>query len=126
MANKKYEMVITLSKDEFDAIEACRPNHKRGNDEGSFNACKKACGYAFEALNHGKAFNRSAYDRGCFLFMEKYTSLLSDASFPADAPKAEDEKPSTGRGKNKKNDGLDIDSMTKAEKEALLKKLLGL
>lgn len=97
MANKKYEMVITLTKEEFDAIEKCRPNHKRGNDEGAFNTCKKECGYAFEALKHGKAFNRAAYDRGCFLFMEKYANLLEDASFPTDKPIAE--KPtSTSRG----------------------------
>jgi hypothetical protein len=99
---KNYVIEVSVSKAEFEAIANCKPSYKRGNDEGSFNACKKACGYAFEKIaNDGKAkFNRIAYDRGCFLFMEKYGSLLKDANFPADKP-TEEKPTSTSRGKNK-------------------------
>jgi hypothetical protein len=128
MANAKtnakvYTMEVVLTKAQWEALEKSKPTHKRGNDEGSFNACKKACGYAF--CGGKENYDKTTYEKGQFLFMEKYGSLLRDASFPSEAPKA-DEKPTASRGKSKKSDGFDIDNLTKAEKEAILKKLLGL
>ena len=95
MANKNYTMEITLTKAEWEALEKSKPTHKRGNDEGSFNTCKKECGYAF--CGGKDAYNKALYERGQFLFTEKYGALLNDKAFPSEAPKAE--KPtSTSRG----------------------------
>lgn len=124
MANAKtYTIEVVLTKAQWEALEKSKPTHKRGNEEGSFNYCKKACGYAF--CGGKENYDKATYEKGQFLYMEKYGSLLKDKDFPLEAPKA-DKPTSTSRGKGKKSNGFDIDNLTKAEKEAILKKLLGL
>ena len=98
MANKKYTIEVSVTKEQYEAIANCKPTHKRGKDEGSFNACKTKCGYAF--CGGKENYNDGLYKKGQFLFMAVYEDLLKDKDFPSDAPKA-DKPTSTSRGKNK-------------------------
>ena len=100
MANKNYEMVVSLNKSEFDALNKFKPSYKRGTEEGSYTWCKRQVGYAFCGGKENYTKAKRIYEKGCVLFDVKYGELLSNADFPTDKP-TEEKPTSTSRGKNK-------------------------
>ena len=126
MANKTYEMVVSLNKSEFDSLNKFKPSYKRGTEEGSYTWCKRQVGYAFCGGKENYTKAKNLYEKGCVLYGVKYGHLLNDANFPSDKP-TEEKPTSTSRGKGKKSDGgIDIANLTAEQKKALIAQLLGI